>query len=207
MFRFLFACMLLLGSTTLSAGEAQERLSRFFTDVATMSGRFEQTVRDETGELIQEASGEVQLLRPGRFRWDYERPFKQQIVSNGQYLWVYDSELAQASVRPLAEALGAAPIMLLSEPRPLNEDFVVVSESTEGDIQWLELAPKVRDTDFVRIHIGLDKSGIHEMRLYDQFGQQTAIRFKDLELNGLIPASRFRFKVPAGVDVIGSPQG
>lgn len=205
MSRILILLVSVLLSPVISAGEAQERLNRFFSDVATLSGHFEQTVRDETGVLIQEASGEVQLLRPGRFRWDYEEPFKQQIVSDGQYLWVYDSELSQASVRPLGEALGAAPIMLLSEPRPLNEDFVVVEESSEGPVQWLELAPKVRDTDFVRIRIGLDETGIHEMRLFDQFGQQTAIRFEDLQLNGSIPASRFRFKVPAGVDVIGSP--
>lgn len=205
MSRILILLVSVLLSPVISAGEAQERLNRFFSDVATLSGHFEQTVRDETGALIQEASGEVQLLRPGRFRWDYEEPFKQQIVSDGQYLWVYDSELSQASVRPLGEALGAAPIMLLSEPRPLNEDFVVVEESSEGPVQWLELAPKVRDTDFVRIRIGLDETGIHEMRLFDQFGQQTAIRFEDLQLNGSIPASRFRFKVPAGVDVIGSP--
>lgn len=200
--RTLLVLLLLLASAPAPAGEARDRLDHFFATVVTLKARFEQSVIDEQGQLIQDSAGEVMLLRPGRFRWDYERPFKQLIVADGQFLWVYDSELAQATVKPLGNALGAAPIMLLSEPRPLTEDFIVLEEGSEGAVQWVELKPKLQDTDFVRIRIGLDEAGIREMRLWDQFGQQTAIRFRDLELNIEIPPSRFRFDVPPGVDVI-----
>lgn len=200
--RTFLVLLLLLLSAPAPAGEARDRLDRFFATVVTLKARFEQTVTDEQGQVVQESAGEVMLLRPGRFRWDYERPFKQLIVADGQFLWVYDSELAQATVKPLGNALGAAPIMLLSEPRPLTEDFIVLQESSDGVLQWVELKPKLQDTDFVRILIGLDGAGIREMRLWDQFNQQTKIRFHDLELNIEIPPSRFRFDLPPGVDVI-----
>lgn len=202
--RLLLLSLLLFLATPASAGEARDRLNRFFADVETLEARFAQTVRDDRGQVIQESAGSVSLLRPGRFRWDYERPFKQLIVADGQFLWTYDAELAQATVKPLGEALGASPIMLLAEPRPLTEDFVVVGESEESGLQWVDLSPKVRDTDFDRIRIGLDEQGIREMKLSDHFGQETVIVFDRLKLNGDIPAARFRFTVPAGVDVIGT---
>lgn len=202
--RLVVLCCLLLVGSPLMAGEARDRLDRFFAEVETLKADFSQTVSDENGQVIQESAGTVLLLRPGRFRWNYEKPFKQLIVADGQFLWTYDAELAQATVKPLAEALGASPIMLLAEPRPLTEDFVVVGEREERGLQWVDLTPKVHDTDFDRIRIGLDARGIREMHLSDHFGQQTVIVFDDLELNGQIPASRFRFTVPAGVDVIGT---
>lgn len=201
--RTLIVLLLLFVSPGPQAGEARDRLDAFFSDVVTLDARFAQTVIDDLGEVIQESSGTVQLLRPGRFRWDYETPFKQLIVADGQYLWVYDSELAQATVRELGNALGAAPIMLLSQRRSVEADFVVLEEVAREGLEWVELQPKVRDTDFVRIRIGLDAEGIRQMDLTDQFGQRTIIRFEDLSLNVDIPASRFRFEVPPGVDVIG----
>lgn len=201
--RILIVFLLLGGSTALWAGEARDRLDSFFSDVVTLDARFVQEVIDDTGQVIQTSSGTVQLLRPGRFRWDYATPFRQLIVADGQYLWVYDSELEQATVREMGTALGAAPIMLLSQPRSVDEDFVVLEEVASGGLEWVELQPKVRDTDFIQIRIGLDAQGIREMELTDQFDQRTVIRFEELALNIDIPASRFRFDVPPGVDVIG----
>ena len=40
------------------------------------------------------------------------------------------------------------------------------------------------------------------MVLYDQFGQQTRIRFSNMRINPSIPAATFRFEAPPGVDVI-----
>jgi outer membrane lipoprotein carrier protein len=196
--------LLALGlAADLAAGEARDRLDAFFSDVVTLDARFAQQVIDDTGQIVQESSGTVQLLRPGRVRWDYETPFKQLIVADGQYLWVYDSELAQATVRELGTALGAAPIMLLSQRRSIDEDFVVLEEVAAEGLEWVELKPKVRDTDFLQVRIGMDPEGIRAMELTDQFEQRTVIRFEDVSINGDIPASRFRFDVPPGVDVIG----
>ena len=203
MHRLITVLILVLALTPAHAKEARKRLDSFFTNVVTLDGRFSQVVVDERGEVIQESSGKVKLLRPGRFRWDYEKPFKQLIVSDGQYLWIYDSELAQATVKELGEALGTAPIMLLSEPRSLEEDFIMYDGGPAEGLEWVELQPKVADTDFKRIRFGLDQRGVQRMVLFDQFGQQTIIRFQGVKFNTEIPASAFRFDVPPGVDVIG----
>jgi len=194
--------LLLVAVQAAWAGRGEERLDFFFQNVVTLKGSFTQTVTDEEGAVVQEAAGSMKLLRPGRFRWDYETPFNQVIVADGQFVWIYDKELAQASVRKMGQALGSTPIMLLSENRPLDEDFTIIEETSDGDMDWVEIVPKMKDTDFRRIRFGLDSEGLKRMVLHDQFGQRTVIRFSNMAVNQQIPASAFRFEVPPGVDVI-----
>jgi len=194
--------LLLLAAQSAWAGRGEERLDFFFQNVVTLKADFTQTVTDEDDVIVQEAAGRMKLLRPGRFRWDYETPFSQTIVADGQFVWIYDRELAQASVRGMGEALGSTPIVLLSESRPLGEDFTIIEETTEGDMDWVVIVPKMKDTDFHRIRFGLDSEGLKQMVLFDQFGQRTVIRFSNMRVNEQISAADFRFEAPPGVDVI-----
>src|SRR5680860_201979 len=56
------------------AQTAAEQLARFSTDVRTLDAEFTQLVLGEDGEQVAQSSGTVQLMRPGRFRWEYEQP-------------------------------------------------------------------------------------------------------------------------------------
>ncbi len=202
-YRFATLVLLMLFPFSLLADEARERLNYFFKSVESMTAEFSQEVRDEDGQLIREASGSFVLLRPGRFRWDYTVPNAQSIISDGQYLWIYDKDLAQVTVKELGKALGASPIMLLSEPRRVDEDFIVLGSREADGIAWLELSPKLQDTDFRKLEIGLNNQAIKEMVLYDQFGQRTQISFEQVMINPRVLQSRFNFNIPPGVDVIG----
>jgi outer membrane lipoprotein carrier protein len=202
-YRFATLLLLSLFPFSLMADEARERLNYFFKSVESMTAEFIQEVRDEDGQLIREASGSFVLLRPGRFRWDYTVPNAQSIISDGQYLWIYDKDLAQVTVKELGKALGASPIMLLSEPRRVDEDFIVLGSREADGVAWLELSPKLQDTDFRKLEIGLNNQAIKEMVLYDQFGQRTQISFEQVLINPRVTDSRFNFNIPPGVDVIG----
>ncbi|OOG25933.1 outer membrane lipoprotein carrier protein LolA [Thioalkalivibrio denitrificans] len=184
------------------ADDARAQLDRFFNDVTGFEARFEQLVINEQDEVLQKSEGQVQLQRPGRFRWDYETPYRQLIVADGQFLWTYDEDLAQATARPMEQVLAGAPIALLSEERPLHESFHIEVVGERAGLNWVELEPHDRDADFTRILIGMDDRRIGMMVLYDQFGQQTRIRFSDMRLNPGFPSRTFRFEAPEGVDVI-----
>ncbi len=187
------------------SSEAIQRLDKFFSEVDSFEGQFLQTVFDENGEVIQDAMGEVALDKPGRFRWQYTQPYPQLILADGEYLWIYDEELLQATAKPIDEALGNAPIMLLTDIRPLNEDFEIMDAPTRDGLTWVELIPLVQDTEFHRIQIGLDEKGIKKMELHDYFSQKTIIEFANLEMNVKFPREFFIFRAPEGVDVVGYP--
>jgi outer membrane lipoprotein carrier protein len=184
------------------AQSATERLDRFFNEVRTLDAKFTQQVVGENGELVQESSGKVQVMRPGRFRWQYEKPDPQLILADGEKLWIYDPELEQATVKSIKDALGAAPIALLVGGRPLEEQFRIESVKSSDGLEWLELIPKIQDIEFNRIKLGLGEDGLSHMVLHDQFGQTTVIRLQDARINRKIDPGKFEFDPPKGTDVI-----
>ncbi len=197
--------VLLSFSLACSGSEAVGLLNTFFAEVRSFQGSFLQTVWGEDGRLVQTARGSVALSRPGKFRFQYAQPHRQLILADGKYLWVYDEQLQQAVARPIMEALGSAPIMLLMNARVLQDDFEIFSAPDRDDLNWVELVPHVQDTEFRSVQIGLDEKGIRKMELHDQFSQKTVVEFRHLELNVNFPTGYFVFKAPQGVDVVGYP--
>ncbi len=187
------------------SSEADQQLDKFFTEVDSLKGQFQQTVYDENGAVVQAAKGSVALDKPGRFRWQYTQPYRQLILADSEYLWIYDEELLQATARPVEDVLGNVPIMLLTDGRPLHQDFEVKSMAARDGLDWVELIPFAEDTEFHRIHVGVDEKGIRKMELYDYFAQKTVIEFMDIETNVSFPPGYFNFEAPEGVDVAGYP--
>ncbi len=192
-----------LGVPGAGAASGRERLDRFFERVSSLEARFTQEVYDEQGKTLQRARGRVELARPGRLRWEYESPDRQLILADGERLWTFDEELEQATVKPLHEALGSAPVMLLTRRGKLGHEYEVREQGGHDGLDWVQISPRARDGEFDRIRIGLDDQGIRQMVLFDRFGQKTVIRFDRLRTNIAIPPTQFRFDPPPGVDVIG----
>ena len=185
--------------------DAIQRLDKFFSEVNSFEGQFTQIVYDENNQIVQEAHGDVSLNKPGRFRWQYTKPYPQLILADGEYLWIYDEDLLQASAKPIDIALGNAPIMLLTNIRPLTDDFEIKDADVKDGLSWVELTPLVQDTEFLKIHIGLDNKGVKRMELQDHFSQKTVIEFTNLETNVSFASDQFKFIAPEGVDVVGYP--
>jgi outer membrane lipoprotein-sorting protein len=64
------------------------KVSSYFSGIHTLQGSFLQTGADN-----QRMKGKFYLSRPGRFRFDYARPSRQIVISDGQYLAVEDLDL------------------------------------------------------------------------------------------------------------------
>ena len=78
------------GSIELDAHQKQiiDKVSSYFSGIHTLQGSFLQTGADN-----RRMKGKFYLSRPGRFRFDYARPSRQIVVSDGQYLAVEDLDL------------------------------------------------------------------------------------------------------------------
>ena len=184
----------------------EEGLSSVLSSSDHFKADFYQQVIDADDVIIQEASGFFVLKKPGRFKWHYKSPISQQIVADGKNLWMFDIDLAQVTVQPIDDALGSAPIMLLTENKPLAEDFEIREMSMAFGLQWIALVPRIKDTEFYRIEIGVDGEDIREMKLYDHFDQTTVIRFSNIQYDAMLGDSNFKFVIPQGVDVVGEPK-
>ena len=204
----IFLWLLGLGLTNASIGFAAsitpaEALNGYIKRIATLEAVFTQSVTHEDGENVQEAKGTFQLSRPGKFRWNYEAPFEQQIVSDGKLLWLYDVELEQVTVKQLDETLANSPALLLGGNVSIEDNFDVTYEGEVDNVAWFGLAPLVKDSDFIFVRIGFHDAVPSTMILQDTLGQTTTINFTEFTENPELPESLFVFDPPENVDVIG----
>jgi len=189
------------GATDMDAGRV--RMERFLRGLEGFRADFRQMLSDRSGQVIEESSGTLAILRPNRFRWEYTEPNEQTIVADGAKVWLYDRDLDQVTVRKLDDTLSATPAMLLSGTGGVESSFDV-TDVTEGEgVVWVRLAPKRSDTDFKWVRLGFAGEVLKFMELADKLGQTTTLTFSNFERNPKLDPERFTFKVPPGADVIG----
>lgn len=182
---------------------------------ATRSGRaeFTQTVtapaRDGQAARVRNSSGTFEFVRPSRFRFHYRKPFEQLIVADGQTLWLYDADLNQVTARAQAQALGSTPAALIAAApslQALQAEFTLVAEPARDGLQWVLATPRARDSALQSIRVGLrdGEQGVElaALEILDSFGQRSLLQFSRVQLNPAIAPETFRFRPPAGADVI-----
>lgn len=194
---------LLVLSLCAHTSSAADLIADYFSGLDTFQSGFSQTVTDSNGELVQDAQGRVWIQRPGRFRWDYETPYRQLIVADGKRLWTYDEDLEQATVEPVDEALSSTPAMLLSGFRPLEEVMRWAETGSRDGKTWYRLDPKQEDAAVEQVQIAFEGGQLAIIEVRDGFGNHTRIRFSDITRNQAIDPGRFRIQLPPGTDIIG----
>jgi outer membrane lipoprotein carrier protein len=180
---------------------AAERLRAFVRDVRSGQADFTQTVVSPDGARRRVSSGRFEFQRPGRFRFDYARPFVQTIVSDGQRVWLHDPELNQVTVRRLDQALGATPAALLAGGT-LEPEFRLAAEASEGGLDWVRATPAASDGPFRSMRVGFRGREVARIEIADAFGQLSLLEFGRFAANATVPGERFVFVPPPGADVI-----
>lgn len=184
---------------------ARDQLNTFTKGLKTLDGRFSQQVFDPKGKLKEASSGRVSLSAPKLFRWEYAKPYPQQIVADGRTVWIYEPDLQQVTKRPQGAEERTSPLAALTDPARLDAQFAVQEAGTAGGLEWLSLTPKgdAASAGFRSARLGFGPAGLAKMQVVDQLGQRTEISFSDWKRNAPLPPATFRFTVPKGVDVIG----
>ncbi len=176
------------------------QLKAFVAGTTTLSAGFHQVVTAKNKH--DEANGTLEISRPGRFRWNYAKPYEQLIVGDGKRLWIYDKELAQVTTRSLDAALGSSPAALLAGSNAIERDYTLREAGRQGDVDWLSASPKKSENTFNAIRMGFKANTLVEMELTDSFGNTTRITFANLKKNPALPSGIFSFTPPKGVDVL-----
>jgi len=179
-----------------------DSLDRFYGSVQTYTAQFRQVVLDEGLNPIDESSGTMQIARPGRFRWDYEPPNEQRIVSDGNKVWLYDIELEQITVRLQEKSLGRTPATLLAGSGDIDSSYEVRDLGPAGVLVWVGITPRDSDSGFDDMRIGFEGDQLRIIELVDGLGQTTRMTLTGGVENEPVDDSRFVLVPPQGVDVI-----
>ncbi len=185
--------------------DASKLLDHFFSDLKTLSADFIQTVQNAQLNATEYSEGKLWIQRPGQFRWNYEKPYLQEIVSNGEKIWIYDADLEQVTIKKIDKALANTPALLLSNNVALEDSFTIEKLSKRLGLNWIVLYPKNVDAGFSSIRLGFDKTArLAEMQLEDNLGQSTHMMFSNVVRNVVIDPNVFQFIPPKNIDVFES---
>jgi outer membrane lipoprotein carrier protein len=189
------------------AAESSPLLTSFLNDVKTLSADFHQTLIDADGEVLEESTGTLMVSRPGRFRWVYDTPYEQWLVADGLNVWSYDVDLEQVTVKAQAEALASTPALLLGGSDAVLNEFRYDGTADKGGVTWVRLVPLDKDSGFRQVELGFSDEGLTRLVFLDNLEQTTVVALDKVVTNEPIDAATFNFKIPDGVDVVGTPAG
>lgn len=184
------------------AAPPSDRLRALLEPMARFGAEFEQVVVGAHGRTLQSARGTVHVARPGRLRWEVVAPYPQLIVSDGTDLVVFDPDLAQATVQPLAEAPRDTPGRLLTGELDELDRLFDVSEDSEGTGDGFVLRPRGNDSLFHHIRLEFIGPLLAGIDIVDHLDQLTRVRFRNQSLSPALEAGLFELVIPDGVDVL-----
>jgi len=200
-----YVTLFLIGLIPLSANaDGVARLRSFMESTHTGQADFVQQVTSREGKALTPLSGHLSFMRPGQFRWDVQKPYKQLIVADGREVWLWDADLNQATVKPQQKALGASPAAILAgDVQKLDVDFKLVEGGSSEALEWVDALPRNKEIGFERIRLGFSGAELVRMELKDSFGQITQITLSRFNKNPIRNVSDvFQFRPPAGADII-----
>lgn len=173
----------------------------------------------------EKGSGELAMKRPAgsaaMFRFDYKKP-RQQIVSDGSQVWFYLPENRQVMVSDLKAMLaqGGVALNYLTGLGNVSRDFTITFSGKGRDARGnylLDLLPKKGGQAFSKLQLTISGAAVEKFRekgeaqepfpilasvVYDQMGNRTTIEYSRVKTNQGISSGKFKFKVPAGVEII-----
>ncbi|CAG0908452.1 unnamed protein product, partial [Darwinula stevensoni] len=124
--------------------------------------RFIQTQKKSVSQKLQVSEGKFIFSRPGRFIWEYQKPFEQRLQSDAKKLYIFDRDLSQVTVKPVDASLGTTPAAILFGS-DLKKHFSVqnapASKTLENaGLEWVYLVPKAADTQFKQIALAFNQN-------------------------------------------------
>jgi outer membrane lipoprotein carrier protein len=184
------------------AASAQEQLKAFVATVSAATGSFSQYTVNTQGRTQPAQTGVFSFQRPGKFKWAVQKPYEQQVISDGRTVYQFDPDLAQVTERKVDAAIGTSPAAILFGSGSLEQSFDVTALPSKDGVEWLRAKPRTADAGFSRVDIGMKDNLPVRVELLDSFGQTTRVDLSSIAANPSLPAKEFQFVAPKGVDVV-----
>ncbi len=200
--KLLVSLVVLLTSTASFAGDGITLLEDFAAKVLTAEGSFSQNVVDKQGKLMDQSSGKFAFSRPGKFIWNYEKPYEQQMICDGTDIWIWDPDLNQVTVKTVKNALPTSPAAILFGKSDIQQDWTVKDLPESEGMAWVELTPKHKEASYSNITFGFKGTVPEKLVFVGAFGEKSTLVFKDVKVGVSLKNDMFKFVPPKGADVL-----
>jgi outer membrane lipoprotein carrier protein len=209
---------LLLSSTAAYSGQNEsidvvvDKIQKKYEEIEDFHANFTQEAMVKALNKVQKSDGEVWFKKPGKMRWNYYDPFKDEIVSDGRTLWFYNAEEKQVIESQLDQVSDTKTTSTLLSglgniKQLYNTSFSDSKEFESNGNYLIDLRPKEKGEEYNKVTLSINNNTmmVNTLYLYDPFGNLTKVILKDIEVDKGVSDSLFNFTVPSGVEVIKPP--
>ncbi len=165
----------------------------------------------------------AQKSSQAKFHWNYRKPTVQEIISDGQTMWVYlpeNRQVIESDLSKMDAQQGENPITFLSDLGNLSHDFIISWGGTlvvEKGGYLLQLKPRKPSQFIQKIEVIVSEKAVNSWlkkdnsskifpiiltRVTDPNGNITTIEFRDVQVNQKLADNLFTFKRPDGVELV-----
>ena len=195
-----------------------DRMQKRYDQAKDLRARFSQNYTRAVVGRSTLSTGTLTFKKPGRMRWDYDKPEARMFLANGQVLWLYEPEEKQAFKQDLKSSQLPAALAFLMGKGKITDEFEVAfaSEPKDGKDKTpgrpgdfrLALTPKQPQSAYKSILFLVDPKEflVRESVLVDAQGNTNHFMFDALEVNTKVADSLFKWTPPAGVRVVDTNQ-
>ena len=210
----------------LSLADDEKATQEIKAVVKKIQARYEQT-KDLQADFAQKtkvegfatpitSSGHLFLKRPGRLRWDYVEPSREEIYVNQDDVKMYVPEHSQVLIGKLTQmAASQAPLQLLQGIGKIDEEFDLAPAPSHargaGGLPLVVLIPKAKDQQAARpfqqtvLEADPKTHYIKSLTLHELSGNVATFEFSSVKPNAGLQDGLFEFTAPAGTEVVRAP--
>jgi outer membrane lipoprotein carrier protein len=159
----------------------------------------------KTMEITDFASGRLYVRYPGMMRWEYEKPERQVIITDGKQLWIFrpQDNLVMTGNAPVffRDGKGAS---FLSDISLVRKKFKIALARAEGEYLYeLRMTPieRTMNVSEIRLYITPRSYNIARIVTLNDLGDDTRIDIIQPKFNVNLEPSLFSFDIPPGADV------
>jgi outer membrane lipoprotein carrier protein len=169
------------------------------------SAEFLQESTIKAMEITDFASGRLYVRYPGMMRWEYQKPERQVIVTDGKQLWIFrpQDNLVMTGSAPVffRDGKGAS---FLSDIGLIRKKFKISMVRAEGEYLYeLRMTPLEQTLNIREVRLYVTPRSYHIARIVtlNDYGDDTRIDIVNPQFNVTLEPSLFSFDIPPGADV------
>src|SRR6266404_763522 len=216
--------LLLPLSANKEAAELASRMEARYRSAKTLQATFLERYA-ENGSVLRSEAGTAYFRRPGKMRWEYERPEKDLFLVDGKTAWLYvpaDHTVTSVPAKqsadlrtPLALLAGQMKISrvwsrveLTDAVKPLREGDVVLRCQLRGEKQGAVSAEDPESvlgaggSDAVFFEVARNNGELARLIVRQAGGIEVEFRFENWRFDPALPDTMFRFDPPPGVAIV-----
>jgi outer membrane lipoprotein carrier protein len=193
----------------LTAAELVAKVQAYYATTQKLRAEFRQEYTNTTFGRSSTSDGLVYIAKPGKMRWDYQKPEAKYFISDGTTLWVYEAAQKQAFQQSLADQILPVAVTFLYGKGDLATEFTPSLDPGKfggKDDHVVKLTPKKPDAQYKHLWLVIDPRDFHvkESIIREASDNLNHFFFRKLLVNEKAKFSdkHFVFVPPAGVKVV-----